>query len=183
MMSGWAQHLEPGVDRRALLLKLSFALTLAASSSVEASTPPAEALPAGHMPDLRGIWRSEYTYMSSGREEEFRDVHFVVVDQKGRNLNVTSLPHSTGSNVRIALTLDGLAATGTWEERTSPTGYYKGTIYRGAIQLLLTPSMTHMTGKWLGFGKEFSIDTGAWDLTLEDRSMSARTRAGYDLRV
>jgi hypothetical protein len=91
--------------------------------------------------------------------------------------------HSTRSKVRLALTVDGLAATGTWEERTSPTGYYKGTIYRGAIQLLLTPSMTHMTGKWLGFGKDFAINKGAWNLTLEDRSASARTRAQYDLRA
>jgi hypothetical protein len=89
--SAWAQHLAPGVDRRALLLQLSFALTLAASSSAEATIPLAEALPTGQVPDLRGIWRSEYAYMSSGRQAEFRGVHFVVIDQKGTNLDVTSL--------------------------------------------------------------------------------------------
>jgi hypothetical protein len=37
------------------------------------------------------------------------------------------------------MALEGSAVTGVRTERTSPTGYYKGVTYRGAIQLLADP--------------------------------------------
>src|SRR5690349_10965406 len=99
------------------------------------------------------------------------------------NLSVESLPQSSGSVVTMNLTVDGLTATGTWEERTSPTGYYKGAVYRGAIQLLLAPSGTRMTGRWIGFGKRFRINNGDWELSLETRSLSQRSRATYEAKL
>ncbi len=72
---------------------------------------------------------------------------------------------------------------GTWEERTSPSGYYKGAGYRGAIQFLVAPSGGAMTGKWLGFGRDFRINTGDWELTLENRSTSRETLRTYSLKV
>jgi hypothetical protein len=107
----------------------------------------------------------------------------VVIRQQEHRLTANSLPHSTGSELSLALTLDGLTATGTWEERTSPSGYYKGAAYRGALQLLVAPSGGAMTGKWLGFGKDFRINTGDWELTLENRSTSRQTLRSYSLRV
>jgi hypothetical protein len=182
--AGWAQHLDPTMDRRALLLKLSFALTLAASTpDVLPSISVPDPASAGATPELGGIWRSEYSYYSSGRQQQFSDVHYVVVRQNGHALTVESLRHSTGSQVALSLALDGLFATGTWEERTSPTGYYKGAIYRGAIQLLVAPSLTQMTGKWLGFGKNFGINTGDWQLTLESRTTSAAELRKYHLKA
>jgi hypothetical protein len=41
--------------------------------------------------------------------------------------------------------VDGMTATGSWEERTSPTGYYKGAVYRGALQFLVAPSGGQLT--------------------------------------
>ena len=55
-------------------------------------------------------------------------------------------------------------------------------IYRGAIQFLIAPSGGQMTGKWLGFGKNFAINTGDWELTLEDRSTSRSTLGKYHLK-
>jgi hypothetical protein len=182
--AGWAQHLDPTMDRRALLLKLSFALTLAAATP---DASPSVSLPdpgsANATPELSGVWRSEYSYYSSGRQEQFSGVHYVVLRQNGRALTVESLRHSTGSELALSLALEGLFATGTWEERTSPTGYYKGAIYRGAIQLLVAPSLTEMTGKWLGFGKNFGINTGDWQLTLESRTTSAAELRKYHLKA
>jgi hypothetical protein len=43
--------------------------------------------------------------------------------------------------------------------------------------------MTGMTGKWLGFGREFTINTGDWHLTLEERSTAPKTLRSYDLRA
>jgi hypothetical protein len=45
-----------------------------------------------------------------------------------------SLPNSLYSVVLLDLRIDGVTATGTWSERTSPAGYYKGTSYHGALQ-------------------------------------------------
>jgi hypothetical protein len=183
--AGWAQQIDASVDRRSLLLKLSFALTLAAAGPVVGLTDGAEAhtAPAAGVPQLGGIWRSEYSYFSSGRQQEYSDLHFVLVRQKGQQLTVESLPHSNGSELGMNLTVDGLTATGSWEERTSPTGYYKGAVYRGAIQLLAGPAANQMIGKWLGFGNSFTINTGDWRLTLETRSTAPKAISAYSLKV
>lgn len=106
-----------------------------------------------------------------------------MVRQAGESLTIESLQHSTGSEIALHLSVDGIFATGTWEERTSPTGYYKGAIYRGAIKLLVTPSLTKMTGKWIGFGKNFSINNGDWTFSLESRDTSASQLRAYAGRV
>lgn len=184
MAKGWAHHVDPTIDRRALLLKLSFALTLAAAApDTLADAPRPDAGPRGGVSDLAGIWRSEYNYYSSGRQQHFTGVHYVVVRQNGSAVVAESLQHSSGSELALNLALDGLFATGTWEERTSPIGYYKGAIYRGAVQLLVAPSQTKMTGKWLGFGQNFGINTGDWQLALESRSTSAAALRKYHLKV
>jgi hypothetical protein len=181
----WAQQADLNNNRRSLLLKLSFALTLAASmeSGSPSSAPESDASISAGTLNLDGIWRSEYTYFSSGRQQEFTDVHYVVLRQSGQQLSIESLPHTTGSEVSLNLALDGLFATGTWQERTSPTGYYKGAIYRGAIQLLVAPSLTQMTGKWIGFGKNFTINNGDWNLTLETRKPTAKAIREYSQKA
>jgi hypothetical protein len=183
--AGWAAQLDPAIDRRSLLLKLSFALTLAAAAP--AGSAADEDVPTARAPDdtsdLSGVWRSEYTYYSTGRGEQFAGVHYVVVRQRDRALSVQSLPHSTGSELEMSLAIDGMTATGSWAERTSPTGYYKGAVYRGAMQLLIGPSGARMTGRWLGFGKRFQINNGDWELTRESRSLSRRTIKSYELKV
>jgi len=40
-----------------------------------------------------------------------------------------------------------------------------------------------MTGKWIGFGKNFTINNGDWQLTLETRSTTAKTIRGYHLKA
>ena len=82
----------------------------------------------------------------------------------------------------MALSLDGFTATGTSEEKTSPTGYYKGAVYRGAVQLLVE-SGGRMTGRWLGFGKNFQINNGEWALGLESRSLAPAHVAEYELHA
>jgi hypothetical protein len=62
------------------------------------------------------------------------------------------------------LTANGQVLTGTWTEETNPAGYYKGAVYHGAIQLLLEPTGRKMTGKWVGFGRDFDLNTGPWTL-------------------
>lgn len=180
----WATQLNSAIDRRALLLKLGFALTLAAAvpdpDSAAAAAPP---LPGAEPVDLTGIWRSEYSYYSTGRGKDFAGVHYAVLRQHGTALTVESLPHSTGSKMNMRLMVDGMTATGSWEEQTSQTGYYKGAVYRGALQFLVAPSGGLLTGRWLGFGKRFQINNGDWELRLETRSLNQKTLKEYDLRA
>ena len=181
----WASQIDPTIDRRSLLLKLGFALTLAAATPDGTSSKNATTQSAAleGTVDFSGIWRSEYSFYSTGRGQELASTHYVVLRQQGRSLAVESLQHTTGSELTMSLSLDGMSATGSWEERTSPTGYYKGAVYRGAIQLLITPSGRQLTGRWLGFGKNFQINNGDWSLTLESRSLTQDSIDGYQLKA
>jgi hypothetical protein len=183
MASIWVKRLDSSANHNALLFKLSFALTLAAANPLgrpgDSEMPP----PASNgILELGGIWRSRYSYFSSGRGQEFDSTHYVMFRQNGQQVTAESLPHHTGSKFSLSLTLDGFILTGTWVEHTSPTGYYKGAIYRGAIQLLASPSGGQLIGKWIGFGKNFNINTGDWEFVLETRSASDDDIARYSMR-
>lgn len=183
MASMWVRQLGSSANPSSLLFKLSFALTLAAASPAGDTggfdmPPPTSS---GTL-DLGGIWRSQYSYFSSGRGQEFDSTHYVIFRQSGQQVTAESLPHLTGSKFSLSLTVDGFILTGTWVEHTSPTGYYKGAIYRGAIQLLASPSGSQLIGKWIGFGKNFTINTGDWEFVLENRSASDEDVARYSMR-
>lgn len=122
-----------------------------------------------------GVWLSRYEYYSSGRDATFTAVHYVVILQHDDRLTVRSLPGSAPSSMEMDLTVDGNVATGTWSERTASEGYYRGARYHGAIQLLVELTGTRMAGKWVGFGKSFDINSGPWELVLQDPSTSKAT--------
>ena len=52
--------------------------------------------------------------------------------QHGANIQVRSLSESSRSNLIMDLTQNGAVITGTWSERTNPSGYYQGSVYHGA---------------------------------------------------
>lgn len=183
MASTRARKLDSSDDQSSLLFKLSFALTLAAANpTLEKRTADMTASDTHGNPDLSGIWRSRYSYFSSGRGQEFDSTHYVAIQQSGQQITVESLPHPSGSKIKLNLTADGFTITGTWEEQTSPTGYYKGTVYRGAIQLLASPTGGQLLGKWIGFGKNFRINTGDWEFVLETRITSDENISRYTTR-
>lgn len=146
-------------------------------TSAEAATPSA-----GDN-RLTGIWHSRYVYHSSGRKEEFEGNHYLVLRYLNGRFVGQSLPHSRDSRLRLELSVDGSIATGTWSERTSPGGYYKGATYHGTIQLIIDPMGRRMSGKWLGFGRDFTMNTGKWELIWVDGSTSKRAMREYHLKV
>ena len=83
------------------------------------------------------------------------------------------------SPLRLHMSVDGGVATGTWTERTSPNGYYKGATYHGTIQLLIDPLGRRLSGRWLGFGKNFRINTGEWELTWVESSTTKTVQRLY----
>lgn len=129
-----------------------------------------------------GVWLSRYEYFSSGRDAAFVGQHYVVLLQHGNRLTARSLPGTSDSPLTMDLEVDGHVATGTWTEQTANEGYYRGARYHGAIQLLVEPTGRRMTGKWVGFGKEFDVNTGPWQLVFQDASTHKATLAAYNKR-
>ncbi len=129
-----------------------------------------------------GVWLSRYEYFSSGRESSYIGLHYVVLLQHGNRLTVRSLPDASSnpnSPLTMDLTVDGSVITGTWVEQTASDGYYRGARYHGAIQMLVEPTGTRMAGKWIGFGKDMDVNTGPWELRLQDASTNQKTIAKY----
>ncbi len=141
---------------------------------------PGQSAPQPNSGTYSGIWLSRYEFYSSGREQTFTSSHYVVVLQHEQRLTVRSLPKSAAGTLELDLTLDGHIATGTWSETTAPSGYYKGARYFGAIQLLSELTATRLAGKWVGFGKNFDVNVGPWELVLQDRSTSKATIEKFD---
>ncbi|MGV9674212.1 helix-turn-helix domain-containing protein [Nocardia sp. NPDC003482] len=133
-----------------------------------------------HAGGFNGVWLSTYEFYSSGRQRTFTSSHYVVLLQHGDRLTVRSLPNSAAGTLEMDLTVDGHIVTGAWMEITAPQGYYKGARYSGAIQMLTELTHTRLAGKWVGYGKNFEINTGPWELVLQDRSTSKATIDAYD---
>ncbi|MFF4306999.1 helix-turn-helix domain-containing protein [Streptomyces sp. NPDC001601] len=130
-----------------------------------------------------GIWLSTYEYVSSGRDNQvFTGKHYVTLLQHGNRLTARSLPNASlnpNSPLTLDLQLDESTVTGTWTEQTASEGYYRGARYFGAIQMLIEPTGRRMAGKWVGFGKEFDVNTGPWELRLMDPSTAKATLDAY----
>lgn len=121
---------------------------------------------------LTGIWLSRYTYPSSGRGADFTSSHYVVLFQRGARLAVHSVPASA-SRLGMDLQVNGQVITGTWTERTSEAGHYRGSVYHGAAQMLLAPTENRMVGKWVGFGRDMDVNVGPWSLERVESSVDA----------
>jgi transcriptional regulator with XRE-family HTH domain len=129
-----------------------------------------------------GVWLSRYEYFSSGRDSSLVGMHYVVLLQHGNQLTARSLPGASSnpdSPLTMDLTVDGSVVTGSWVEQTAQDGYYRGARYHGAIQMLVEPTGRRMAGKWVGFGKDMDVNTGPWELRLQDQSTTQATLAKY----
>jgi hypothetical protein len=148
----------------------------------EPNSPDAE--PRTAAAPFNGIWLSRYEYESSGRGGTvFSNAHYVMVIQHGAKLQVRALPNTTTGRLIMDLTVNGSVLTGTWTEETNPEGYYQGAIYHGAIQMLVEPSGRRMAGKWVGFGRDFDLNTGPWSLELVTTDTSPEAMASYNRPV
>ena len=118
-----------------------------------------------------GIWHSIYRYTSDSRRGLFENEHFVRMVSEGDEYVAESLPNDSKSSLSLRLSVEDGVATGTWREHTSPIGYYKGAIYHGAIQLIVSENGQSLQGKWVGFGKSQTINVGAWELSYVGRGL------------
>jgi hypothetical protein len=116
---------------------------------------------------LAGRWTSTYRYHSTSRDAELEGTHIVELRCENGRLTGRSLPHPERSVLDLDLTVNGTIASGTWTERTSPTGHYRAATYHGLIQLVVDPTGRQMTSRWLGVGKRFEVKSGEWRLTWD----------------
>ena len=114
--------------------------------------------------NLNGLWLSRYSYFSTGRDANLQGEHTIRLHHTGSRLHGTNDPADGESRLTLDLSVSGAIATGTWKERTAPTGYYRGAVYHGTIQLVVSPHARGMNGRWLGFGKNFNVNSGDWHL-------------------
>ncbi|TDP96591.1 hypothetical protein [Labedaea rhizosphaerae] len=99
--------------------------------------------------------------------------------QSGSRLLAESVPADNGSVLALDLTVNGTVATGTWSERTATDGYYRGAVYHGAIQLVIDPMGKAMSGKWIGFDRQFNVNSDVWELRWVEKANSMNTIRGY----
>jgi hypothetical protein len=114
--------------------------------------------------NLNGLWLSRYSYFSDSRGASLHSEHTVRLHHTGSRLHSTTDLDAGESRLALDLVVNGAIATGTWNERTAPTGYYRGAVYHGTIQLVVSPDARSMNGRWLGFGKDFVVNSGDWHL-------------------
>ncbi|MFI6676730.1 hypothetical protein [Kribbella sp. NPDC050470] len=114
--------------------------------------------------NLSGLWLSQYSYFSAGRDATLEGQHTIRLYHTGNRLHGSTDPADGESRLTLDLSVNGAIATGTWKERTAPTGYYRGAVYHGTIQLVISPHARRMNGRWLGFGKNFIVNSGDWHL-------------------
>jgi hypothetical protein len=116
------------------------------------------------LPELVGLWESEYSFHSTGRDLELTHRHCVGLRAEHGRLVGRSVPTETGA-IELELSVAGLLVTGSWTAYTARSGYYRGAAYHGVLQLVLDPTNRFMTGMWLGADRSFAVNSGPWRLT------------------
>jgi hypothetical protein len=160
----------PSVNRRQAIGMAGAAAALGWTADTKAARGP-----------LTGIWHSRYEYVSSSRDNEtFTGQHYVMVIHHGDRLQVRSLPRTATGRVMMDLTINGQVITGTWTEETNPEGYYQGSVYSGAIQLVLDPTGHRMKGKWIGFNRDGGVSDGPWVLNLVSADTGKQAMERYN---
>lgn len=154
----------------------------AATDDTQGITAPDATTGSAGLPNYSGIWLSRYEFYSSSREQTFTGAHHVLLLQTGDRITGRSISPNTldpESSLSLDLTVDRNIVTGSWRERTGEEGFYRGASYHGALQMLAEPTGRRISGKWVGFGKDFDVNTGPWELVFLDPSTSTAATARY----
>jgi hypothetical protein len=130
---------------------------------------------------LSGIWRSDYIYRSSDRNEDRKSVEYVRFYPNKYGFVVETVPKANESYELARFSVEGDVVTGTWQSNTSPKGDYKGAVYHGAAQLIISDDGKRLAGKWVGFGKNMVVKTGPWEFTYlgDDASVLDNMEAAH----
>lgn len=133
-------------------------------------------LPPAHR-TLAGVWLSEYEYETSSQPGVVQTSgHYVVLKQTGTDVKGRSLRQRSKSRLELTGFVERtLLLTAYWRERTS-----KNRIYHGALQVLIDPVNSTMSGSWVGFNRRTKVETGIWQFRRLDHRTDPRTIRRYD---
>ncbi len=115
--------------------------------------------------DFSGIWHMVYHFTSSQRPGNFDSEYDLKITEEGDHIIMDSLANAEQSHMFVRVTQNGKILTGTWQESTSPEGFYKGVVYEGAVQLAMDLENGRMVGKWLTYGADGKVGAGDWEMT------------------
>lgn len=119
---------------------------------------------------LTGKWHCKYYYSSNSSPGRFVGEYDLDAHRADEQLIMQSSPNDFGNHLLIRLMQDGRVVTGTWHESTSPQGRYKESIYHGALQLVVSENGQSMKGKWVGFNRQMSVQSGSWEIVRIDEN-------------
>ncbi len=117
--------------------------------------------------NLPGIWLCRYWYPNNTGGSEAVSQYYVKIERATDGFVLHSLPNRLSAYLQAHFTTDTNLATGTWLEDTSPRGEFKGMMYNGVFHVIVADDLKHMSGKWVGVGREVDhpeIYSGRWEI-------------------
>lgn len=109
--------------------------------------------------DVRGRWKSTYTYRSRGSSHVGEQI--MQFYQVGHSVYAKNTGGSSPHRHFLKLKIDGAFLTGSWRNTARNANHY------GVVQLRITADGIEMTGKWVGFDSSSLIQAGSWKLTRQ----------------
>lgn len=117
------------------------------------------------MNNIEGTWLSRYEYTEGANSEPSVSEHRIEFKSDGNKWIGESISQPDESEVTLELTQDNAEFSGTWRERTAPSGHYEGREFSGLLMLTLNEQGTELNGMWLGASSSAGrIKSGTWTL-------------------
>src|SRR5690349_20964488 len=98
--------------------------------------------------DFSGTWRFTHWYPTSDDSAEESTAYEMEAQQTGKELVLETPPGKKDAYMFVRLTLDQNIATGSWHENAALEGPFKGSMYSGAGQLIISDDKKKMEGLW-----------------------------------
>ncbi|OGL25577.1 hypothetical protein A2708_01265 [Candidatus Saccharibacteria bacterium RIFCSPHIGHO2_01_FULL_49_21] len=115
--------------------------------------------------DLQGRWHSRYEY-GDGKIGE-HEVNLL----PQRNQGILGVSPEVEGESHLVLELEfqlPRKLAGSWRERTSGTGEYRGKVFEGFLMLILNDDFTAAKGQWIGDNRDQTeVNSGTWTLERE----------------
>lgn len=117
------------------------------------------------MNNIEGTWLSHYEYTEGPNSEPSVSDHRITFRSDGNRWIGESIAQPDGSKVTLKLTPGDAAFSGTWHERTAPSGHYEGREFSGLLMLTPNDEGTELAGMWLGTSSSTGrVKSGTWTL-------------------
>lgn len=120
--------------------------------------------------DFTGFWTLHHVYPGFLDNNPETGEYKVEAKQVGDEIVFQSVPNKAKDNYMfVRLKIDGIVATGSWQEKSQSKGPYEGVMYSGAGQLIVSEDGKSMDGLWAGVGidrkaKKPKVYCGQWSL-------------------